>query len=91
MTVNASPVNQDANVQAELKQFSKQTPGLNDKALQLGLEAYNKAREEGLDNQHILTIIDYTKPSTAKRLWVLDLNNDSVLFNDYVAHGQNSG
>lgn len=91
MTVNASPVSQDANVQAELQQFGERAPGLNPKVLQLGLEAYNKARQEGLDNQHILTIIDYTKPSTARRLWVLDLNNNSVLFNDYVAHGQNSG
>ncbi len=91
MTVNASPANQDISLQAELRQFSEQVPGLNPKVLQLGLEAYNKAREEGLDNQHILTIIDYTKPSTEKRLWVLDLNNNSVLFNDYVAHGQNSG
>ncbi|KAF5272356.1 hypothetical protein FQR65_LT17441 [Abscondita terminalis] len=91
MTVNASPVSQDANVQAELQQLSGRASGLNPKVLQLGLEAYNKARQEGLDNQHILTIIDYTKPSTARRLWVLDLNNNSVLFNEYVAHGQNSG
>lgn len=91
MTVNASPVSLDASIQSELQQLSERAPGLNPKALQLGLEAYNKAQEEGLDNQHILTIIDYTKPSTARRLWVLDLNNDSVLLNTYVAHGQNSG
>lgn len=91
MTVNASPISQGVNVQAEVQQLSKQAPNLNPKALQLGLEAYNKAREEGLDNQHILTIIDYTKPSTAKRLWVFDLSNNSVLFNAYVAHGKNSG
>lgn len=89
--VNASPVTQGSNVQAELQQLSNQAPGLSSKALQLGLEAYNKARQEGLDNQQILTIIDYTKPSTARRLWVLDLKNNSVLFNEYVAHGQNSG
>lgn len=91
MTVNASPVSLDASMQSELQQLSERAPGLNPKALQLGLEAYNKAQEEGLDNQHILTIIDYTKPSTARRLWVLDLNKDSVLLNTYVAHGQNSG
>ncbi len=91
MTVNASPISQRVNVQAEMKQLSERAPSLNPKALELGLEAYNKAREEGLDNQHILTIIDYTKPSTAKRLWVFGLNNNSVLFNTYVAHGKNSG
>lgn len=91
MTVNASPVSLNASRQSELQQLSGRTPGLNPKALQLGLEAYNKAQEEGLDNQHILTIIDYTKPSTARRLWVFDLNNNSVILNTYVAHGQNSG
>ncbi len=92
MTVNASPVSLNASMQSELQQLSGRTPGLSPKALQLGLEAYNKAQEEGLDNhQHILTIIDYTKPSTARRLWVFDLNNNSVILNTYVAHGQNSG
>lgn len=92
MTVNAaSPVSQTSSVQTELQQFSNRVSGLNPKALQLGLEAYNKARQEGLDSQQILTIIDYTKPSTARRLWVLDLKDNSVLFNEYVAHGQNSG
>lgn len=91
MTVNASPVSLNASMQSELQQLSGRTPGLNPKALQLGLEAYNKAQEEGLDNQHILTIIDYTKPSTVRRLWVFDLNNNSVILNTYVAHGQNSG
>lgn len=91
MTVNASPISQGLNVQAELKQFSERAPELNPKVLQLGLEAYSKARQEGLDSQQILTIVDYTKPSTARRLWVLDLKNNSVLFNDYVAHGKNSG
>jgi hypothetical protein len=90
MAVSASPTS-DLSAQNEMNQFSGHIPGLNPKALQLGLEAYAKARAEGLDKQQILTIVDYTKPSTARRLWVLDLKNHTVLFNDYVAHGQNSG
>jgi hypothetical protein len=90
MAVSASPTN-DLGVQSEVNQFRSKAPGLNPKALQAGLEAYSKARQEGLDKQQILTIVDYTKPSTARRLWVLDLKNHTVLFNDYVAHGQNSG
>ena len=39
----------------------------------------------------ILTIIDFTKPSTEKRFFVLDLKNNKLLFNTYVSHGRNSG
>lgn len=39
----------------------------------------------------IITIIDFSRPSTAKRLWVVDLDNYEVLLNTHVAHGRNSG
>ena len=65
--------------------------GINPKVLRLGLRAYSNARKKGVAKRPILTIVDYTKPSTARRLWVLDLRRHRVLFNDYVTHGKNSG
>ena len=38
-----------------------------------------------------LTVIDYSKPSTSKRLWVYDLDKKALLFEDLVAHGSGSG
>ena len=38
-----------------------------------------------------LTVIDYSKPSTQKRLWVVDLHTHALLFEELVAHGQGSG
>lgn len=39
----------------------------------------------------MLTIVDFSQPSTHKRLYVVDLAKKKLLFNTYVAHGQKSG
>jgi len=39
----------------------------------------------------ILTLIDYSLPSTEKRLYVLDMKNKKLLFVSHVSHGRNSG
>jgi hypothetical protein len=42
-------------------------------------------------NPRLLTIIDYSRPSTSPRLWVLDRATRDVLFEELVAHGRGSG
>ncbi len=39
----------------------------------------------------LLTVIDYSLPSTEPRLWVIDRAARRVLFHDLVAHGRGSG
>lgn len=39
----------------------------------------------------VLSIVDFTKSSTQKRLWIIDLDKKQLLFNTLVAHGQGSG
>lgn len=39
----------------------------------------------------VLTLIDFTKPSTDRRLWVIDMAAGKVLYNTHVAHGRGSG
>lgn len=43
------------------------------------------------DNNSIITIVDFNKPSHTKRMWIIDLNSASLLLNTWVAHGQGSG
>ena len=66
--------------------------GLDPKVLQLGLKALQCASKKGVNRRDdYLTIIDYSKPSSEKRLWVLDLKNNRVAINELVAHGANTG
>ncbi|OGT38095.1 MAG: hypothetical protein A3F12_03130 [Gammaproteobacteria bacterium RIFCSPHIGHO2_12_FULL_38_14] len=64
---------------------------LDGNVLRLSLIAYVNAKKRGLVERPILTVIDYSKPSTEKRLWVFDINKGEELFNTWVAHGKNSG
>lgn len=65
--------------------------GLTPHVLSLALEAYGKLRQQGYDQQRVLTIVDYSKPSTEPRMWVIDLKSLKVAFQTLVAHGKNSG
>lgn len=44
-----------------------------------------------LKRAHILTLIDFSKPSTQQRLFVIDLLHGKILHSSLVAHGRNSG
>lgn len=69
-----------------------QIEGLSPKVYQMAVNAHRTAALNGeLQNKNIITIIDYTKPSYEKRLWVIRLSDNKVLYYTYVAHGEGSG
>lgn len=39
----------------------------------------------------ILTVIDFSLPSTERRLWIIDVQKQKILLHTVVAHGRNSG
>lgn len=51
------------------------------------LNGYNKIERK----KDLLTIIDYSKPSTEKRFFVIDMKQKKILVNSHVSHGKNSG
>jgi hypothetical protein len=66
--------------------------GLSKHAYDYAVMGYEKLASEGrLLNQSIIAIVDFSQPSSQKRLYVLDMKNYKVLFNTLVAHGRNSG
>jgi hypothetical protein len=48
-------------------------------------------RTGAVQNPSTLTVIDYSRPSSEKRLWVFDLKARELLYQELVAHGQGSG
>jgi hypothetical protein len=78
-------------IDKEVLAIAAQAPDMNKKVLELGLTAYQNARQKGLVTEDLLTIVDYSKPSNERRLWVVNVKTDQVLFDIYVAHGKNSG
>ena len=85
---NTSP---NADINTEVQLLSQKAPQLDRKVLKLALVANQKAHLAGIAKKPILTVIDYSKPSSDQRLWVFDVNREKLLFNTHVAHGKNSG
>ncbi len=70
----------------------RQVRGLTRQALASALDAVAAAHSRGVAGRDdVLTVIDYSLPSTQPRLWVLDLTHGTVLFSELVAHGAGSG
>lgn len=69
-----------------------QQEGLSKEAFDYAIKGFQKLKaNKSLLKDSILSIIDFTKPSSQKRFFILDLNHQNLLFKTYVAHGQHSG
>ncbi|MBS0286247.1 MAG: murein L,D-transpeptidase catalytic domain family protein [Proteobacteria bacterium] len=72
-------------------QKTTQIKDINPHVLQLALKAHQKANKLGLANKSLMTIIDYSLPSTKRRMWVVDMSKQKVIYHTLVAHGSGSG
>jgi len=88
---NTNQIGSDAWINQEIQILRGQAANIDTNVLRLSLKAFSHAYKLGLDQKEILTVIDYSQPSTSKRLWVFDLKNNKELMNTLVAHGKNSG
>ena len=61
-------------------------------AINFALNGYFELINKNLvQNDTLLTIIDFSSSSTERRLFILDLKNQEIVKNTLVAHGKNSG
>lgn len=66
--------------------------GMKAKTLSTALTAYYCAGKLGYhDPRQILSVVDYTLPSTKRRLWVINLRTDRVVMHKLVAQAGNTG
>ncbi|MEO8382917.1 MAG: murein L,D-transpeptidase catalytic domain family protein [Acidobacteriota bacterium] len=73
-------------------QLLRQAPGLKAEVLRMALRATGCAAQKGLvKRRDLLTVIDYSLPSTQPRLFTFDLAARKLIFRELVAHGKNSG
>lgn len=77
--------------EALLPWIKEAAPTANPQALELAVQAMECAEAAGVASSERLAVIDYSLPSTEARLWVFDLNKQTLLYNERVAHGKNSG
>lgn len=52
---------------------------------------YQLKRQHRLSEKEIITIVDFRKASSERRLWVIDLKTQKIRYHSLVAHGRNSG
>lgn len=72
--------------------LAPQADGLRPEVLRLALDASRAAAAKGLlGRPELLTVIDYSIPSTEPRLFTFDLETRKLLFREHVAHGVASG
>jgi hypothetical protein len=68
------------------------TGSISPEVFEMALGAASCAVRSGaVDHPQTLTVIDYSKPSSQKRLWVFDLAKGELMYEELVAHGQGSG
>ncbi len=65
--------------------------GVDFEVFKKGMIGYYNIRKNHFIDKHIVTLIDFQKPSTDERLWIIDVKNNKVLEHTLVAHGKNTG
>lgn len=55
------------------------------------VKGFELLKAQGKIRKNLLTLIDFSKSSNTKRLWIIDMDTKTILYNTLVAHGRNSG
>jgi hypothetical protein len=65
--------------------------GLSEKAFACAYKGFRYLQQRQQISEPYLTICDFSQSSNNKRLYIVDMENNTLVLNTYVAHGRNSG
>lgn len=66
--------------------------GLSYEAFRYAMIGFYLLKDEGrLNEKNIISIIDFTKPSTQQRFYTIDLDRRAIIYHSLVSHGKNTG
>ena len=80
-----------AEPQPLVERLSRVAPALDRQVLGHAVAAMQCAINNGAQPARRLAVIDFSRPSSERRLWIFDLHEQRLLLEDLVAHGQKSG
>lgn len=90
--INPAPLSADEEIELLYETFvanNSSMPSL--VSFRNAITGYEKLVEEGEIKKELLTIVDFSISSDQKRMWILDMSSNEVLYHTYVAHGRNTG
>lgn len=89
--INLNP-SSDSNIEIVYNKLNSSAFSLpNKQGLKEALKGYYELKAKGVIQKNILTFVDFSLSSNTKRLWVIDMSTNTILYNSLVAHGRNTG
>lgn len=68
-----------------------ESKGLSEEVVLYAVNGYRKLEAQGKVNTPLLTIIDMEQSSRKKRMYIIDMEKEELVWNTFVSHGKNSG
>ncbi len=64
---------------------------INPAVLQLALKGYFNIQKNNSAKEEFLAIVDFSKPSSEKRFYLISMKDTTLVHSNYVSHGKHSG
>jgi len=88
-TASNTTKNKKINTKNIYEKISNKT--LSFQALDFALKGLENLQDSIKLNTNIISVLDFSQPSNQKRFYLIDIYTKKVLYQDYVAHGKNTG